>query len=245
MHSTSDLEEIPVSKFLPKAAHRMKNSTRSISQATITYSSPDLDHNIAPLNASSYPPDSPLHNCLSPELNYSTARNNDNEEASAEHGNPKSAMLRELESSLNVDKLVPRPRIKYDQCYRMPLSGVDGGDMSDIQEDSSDDSHPYVCLDDDLETLSTLETGEQPDHHNAELPSKESRFIQAANISIEPTDKDSNELAEDDNGSTSAVPWPSDEIIANLTDDQKRHVCMPCRTRSRRIVENRLTLEHL
>lgn len=88
----------------------------------------------------------------------------------------------------------------------MSLSDVDNKDISDIQEDSSNDSYSYVYLDNNLEILSTLKTDDkQPNHYNAELFSKESRFIQAVNISIEFTDKDFNELAEDDNEFTSAV----------------------------------------
>ena len=137
MHSTSDLEEIPASKLLLKTAHRIENSTTSISQGIIICSNPELNHIIAPPNASSYPPDSSLHNCPSPELDYSTA---------------------------------PRNTAR---------------------------------------------------------------------------NKDPNELAEDDDGFTLVAARPSDEEIANLTNDQKRQVYMLYRTPSRKILERRLTLEHL
>ena len=119
MHSTSNLEKILVFKFLFKIAYRIKNSIRSISQAIIIYSSPNLNYNITPLNTLSYSSNFPLHNYLSSKLNYSIAslniaRNNDNKEVLAKYENSKDAILRELESSLNVNKLISRPRIKYD-----------------------------------------------------------------------------------------------------------------------------------
>ena len=43
----------------------------------------------------------------------------------------------------------------------MSLPDVDDEDIDDIQEDSSDDSYLYVCLDNDLEISSTLKIGDK------------------------------------------------------------------------------------
>ena len=43
----------------------------------------------------------------------------------------------------------------------MSLLDVDNKDISDIQEDSSNDSYLYIYLDNDLEILSTLKIGDK------------------------------------------------------------------------------------
>ena len=48
--------------------------------------------------------------------------------------------LRGLDSDLIAAEPKQRPKRRYDNCYRMPLSDVDDGDVNTINQDSSDES---------------------------------------------------------------------------------------------------------
>lgn len=77
------------------------------------------------------------------------------EEGSAEQGNPKSAMLRELISSLKVAQEMPRPRAR--PSYRTLLPNIGGGDISMFKQDSAEDSDFFASLDYDAEDSSSLD----------------------------------------------------------------------------------------
>ena len=147
-------------ELILKVVSKVINKYRSLLSFDKIHSTSNLEEITLPISS--------LYNRPSPEIDYSTAsvdiaHINNGKKASAGQGSSKSAMLRELESSLNVD-------------------------TGTIEEDSSDDHYPYVGLDDDNEDSSTLNTdNKQLNYYDAESPSRELKNIQNSVNSVSRT----------------------------------------------------------